>query len=475
MKANVQIPATPPGPPAWPLLNWRINALRVAFDPMVYLLKLYRDYGPLASLARGSLKYIFAFGPQYNHQILSNPGLFHEPSVEDSTMPFKTPHGSAAERLSTGLNLINDEKHKRLRRLIMPAFQKKRVEAYRDEMANLTRQKLAGWKPGQITDIALEMYRLTHMIAVKTLWGLDPSVAGEKSRQLIDYWVRLSFNPITILLPYDLPGLPFRRFLKVSEQAEAAMLAMVKQKRAAGIDNGDVLSMLLLSRDEDGSMLNDQELVGQLIGLFIAGHETTANTLTWTLFLLAQHPQILADLLDELEGQLQGEAPTIEQLNSLPLLDRVIKESMRLLPPVQWAERINMAPVKLGSYELPARTFLIYSPAVTQRLPELYSQPNRFNPARWESMNPSIYEYLPFGAGPRMCIGSSFAIMEIKIVLSIILQRYYLKLPDGCKIDRAGFTILTPKKGLPVFLEPQRHQFSKATVKGNINAVIDLT
>ncbi|HEX2914698.1 MAG TPA: cytochrome P450 [Chloroflexia bacterium] len=465
----------PPGPPGWPFLGWRRNAIKMARDPLVFLLKLHQEYGPVVNLAQNSHKYIFAFGPALNRQILSDQNLFHNPSVKEGSMPFKSPPGSAALRLSTSMALLNGEDHKRTRRLIMPAFHKKRVEAYHNEILRLTEEHLATWRPGQTVELLQEMRRLTLLVASKALLGLDTSQAGEKTRLLLQRWIDLSFDPLTILAPYNLPGLPYHKFVKLSEEVERVLQAIIWWKRESGIDSGDVLSMLLQSKDEEGNQLENRELGGQLISLLTAGHETTAISLVWTLFLLLQHPAILAGLLDEVSSTAQGQWPTPEQLNSLKLMDNVIRESMRLFSPIPFSQRVSTAPFSLDAYELPGGTNLIYSPAVTHRLPELYPEPARFNPARWETINPSIYEYLPFGAGPRLCIGSSFAWMEMKIILTLILQKFSLQLLPNSRIDRVGFFFLEPK-AMPVKLEtPESFTIRKReTIGGNVRKVVDL-
>ena len=253
-----------------------------------------------------------------------------------------------------------------------------------------------------------EMKNIALAVAFKTLLGLDLTPAGERLRTLVEAWMRVSFDPAALLLPFDIPGLPFHRQLRLSARVERALGAMIAYKRRTGADRGDVLAMLMQAHDEDGSSLSDAELIAHTLTLFVAGHETTANALTWTLFLLAQHPAVLADLRDELAG-LGGAAPALDQIDSLPLLDRVIKESLRLLPPAIFLLRVAMAEEPFGAYTIPQGSFLFYSPPITHRLPDLYPQAERFDPARWETIHPNLYEYLPFAAGPRMCIGATFA------------------------------------------------------------------
>ena len=235
--------------------------------------------------------------------------------------------------------------------------------------------------------------------------------------------------------------------------------------------------MLLHTQDEESGMqLTEDEILGHMGVFFAAGHETSANTLTWTLLLLAQHPQVAADLLDEVEGVLHGDPPTVEQLQRLPLLDRVVKESMRVLPSAPWNWRVLSQPTEFGGYTLPAGTEIFVSIYHTHHMPDLYPQPEVFDPGRWEHIAPSIFEYQPFSAGPRMCIGASFAIMEIKIILAMLLQRYRLQCLPRPTVNRSGLVVITPKGGLPMSIHQQDRQFTQGVggIHGNIREMVTL-
>jgi cytochrome P450 len=331
------------------------------------------------------------------------------------------------------------------------------------------------------------MVELSLSLAVSGLLGLHPGEEGHRVHGLLRSWGKYALLASVQLLPFDLPGFPYRRFLKFSEDLEAEFRAVIARKRAgnqgieASMDGGDALSILLdaqasqgSSSDPDPRSLTDTELMGHLTTFFTAGHETSAAALTWTLFLLSQHPQVMHDLMDELDGALRGGPPTLEQMGSLPLLDGVINESLRLFPPGTWMLRTSTAPFVIGPYQLPAGTHLVYSPAATHRLPDLYPQPNRFLPARWATIKPSTYEYLPFGGGPRRCIGATFALMELKVALPMILQRYRLEVPDGTRVDRGGTILSFPKQPLPIRLHTQDRNFAPAFVRGNIHDLLDL-
>jgi cytochrome P450 len=463
-------PLALPGPRHIPLLGWRAYALPFYRDPIGYMTRLRRRYGDVVAWEERNPVAIFAFGPEYNRQLLSDPDRF----FSDPFANLPVPPNSGLMTLRSGILNMNGEKHKQQRRLMLPAFHKKQVESYRDDMVALTGQALDRWYVGQPLDIAAEMRRLTMAIAARTLFGLDVPPNAASIGGLISRIMELLTSASVNVLPRDLPGSSYREALRVAERLQAAIGGMIAEKRAQPTLGNDVLSMLIQARDEDGAAMSDVELIAQAYTLFVAGHETSSNALTWTLFLLSQHPRILDDLRDELAGVLRGGPPTIEQLNQLPLLERVIKESMRILPPASFNARISRAAVKLGPYELPERTTVIFSQYLTHHMPELYPQPERFQPQRWERITPSIYEYLPFGAGARMCIGATFAMMEIKIVLAMLLQHYGLMLAPGARVDRSLKVTLGPKHGMPMVVLAANRPVPRVAARGDIREMVDL-
>lgn len=465
-----------PGPKALSVLGWRGNILPLLHSPVKYMLWLYREYGAVVTFARGDNSFVFVFSPEYNHQVLSDPTLFYNGEINAPGSIIHIPQGTAALKLFSGITTMNGAKHTQQRRLLMPAFHKKRIEGLRDTMVSLAERHIAGWRAGQELDMLAEMKGLTLSVAVEAILGLDPRSEGDRVRTLMSRWLRVAFSPAILALPYDVPGLPFHHMLEMSKGLEGEVRGMVERRREVGrlSEGNDALSMLLQAHDEAGAALTDDELIGQTTALFVAGHETTASALTWTLFLLAQHPRVLHDLLDELRGKLNGSAPTLEQLNDLPLLDAVIKESMRLLPPGLWFLRVAQQDTYFGPYRIEEGTRVLWTPVVTHRLPELYPDPAAFKPERWFSINPSPYEYLPFSAGPRRCLGATFATMELKLVLPLILQRYTMRLPRVAHVDLAGSPLAQPKGGLRMKLAKPGARLVKSQVRGNIADIVDL-
>jgi len=251
---------------------------------------------------------------------------------------------------------------------------------------------------------------------------------------------------------------------------------MIEYRRRSISLGHDVLSLLLRARDESGTGMTDAELIGQAVVLFGAAHLTTANTLTWTLFLLAQHPDIGSSLFDELTGVLDGDVPELGQLEKLPLLDRVIKESMRILPASCYSQRVIAEPVQLGPFYLTATTPIIFSPLISHRLPELFPNPEQFLPERWLTITPSPYAYLPFAAGPRMCLGASLAQMTLRITIPAIWQRFRLNVLERAAIHaKVRSTMLFPISGMPMLLSRPSIAFTSSYVRGNIHEFVRLS
>jgi cytochrome P450 len=271
-------------------------------------------------------------------------------------------------------------------------------------------------------------------------------------------------------LPIDGAASNYEQMLEVAERLEVQIQGLVEQTRAGCGEGSEVLPILLRARDE--GVLSEEELIGHLHNLFNAAYHTTTSALTWTVFLLAQHPAVMHELLDELDGTLAGAAPTVAQLKKLSLLDRAIKESLRILPPVVYSPRVSMEPTTLGPYQLSRGTMVVTSHYVTHHLPELFAEPERFLPDRWLESDPSPFAYLPFGAGPRMCIGATFSTMMLKICLTMIFQRFRLTVVPGSRIDRQCTLTLGPRDEIPMSILRQDRRFTASPVQGDIHDMV---
>jgi cytochrome P450 len=317
------------------------------------------------------------------------------------------------------------------------------------------------------------MRELTLQIASAVLFSHDPEEALPIGR-LIDHWLRLSFAGPVWLFPVNIPGTPYHRLLRLAQRIEEQILAMIAKRRGSSEKHADVLSILMEARDEENRGMTDTELVGQTAILFMASFETTASALTWTLFLLAQHPAVMRDLMDELDGVLGGKPPDAEQLARLPFLANVIKESMRVLPPVPYTVRATTKYLNMGPHRVPTGARIFCSHYLTHHLPDLYPEPERFRPERWSEIDPNQYEYMPFSAGPRMCIGAMFATQLLKISLATMLQQFRFTVVPETRIDRIVRITMQPRQGLPMIISRNDRQFAASPVQGQIREMVTL-
>ena len=358
-----------PGPEAMPLLGWRGNALRFFSNPIRYMTDLRETYGPIARLTRGGGSPLFfrarATGAG-THFVLSHE-LNREVLTQLDVFETRAPPGPptrAYELLSTNLLFINGERHKQQRQLLMPAFKRASLMGYFDDIVGYTQRMVDRWLEKEQVDLSAEMNRVALEIGSKTLYGQDASGDDHNLAARINEMLGRLLSPVS-MVPVNLPGSPYRRLIQSMDGIVEDLEAEIESKRAQGAAASDVLSMMVRAHDEDPQMLTDDELIGESFVMFFAGHDTTSKALVWTLFLLAQHPQTMARILDELDERLGDEIPTYEQIYELGFLDRAVKECLRLLPPAVLFPRVAVKDTRLGPYDIPAESEIIYSPYVT--------------------------------------------------------------------------------------------------------------
>jgi cytochrome P450 len=441
-------------------------------DPIGCMRDAYRRNGPLTLLGpvlpfeTSRRLNVLSIGPEFNKQVLNDAELFRT-----TGQTLRGPENSAQRRVRFGLTRMQGATHKRQRKLVMPPFHKKAVESYHDLMVNAAGDVLKNWQPGTVRGLYREMRDVSLHIASSVLFSADPGAVQAGS--MIEEWFRRNFSASTWLFPLDLPGTAYRALLRHAEKLERFILSMIEQRRKNPEGHTDVLSILTQARDDENHGMTDMELVGQATILFAASYETTASSLTWILFLIAQHPQVANTLMDELESVLGDAPPRNDQLPQLPFLERVIKESMRILPPVPYTIRSATADVEMGGFNVPKNSRVICSHYLTHHHPDLYPEPQRFLPDRWLTIDPSQHEYLPFSAGPRACIGAIFAMQAMKIAISMMLQRFRLQVVPRAQIDRAIRVTMSPRRDIAVQLHAQDRNFTRSEVRGQINEMVE--
>jgi cytochrome P450 len=433
--------------------------------------RLYQTHGLIAALEEQGQRLVFAFGPEYCQRVLSDARTFHS-----QFFAIRGPRNSSQRRLTCGLLSMNGEEHKRHRRLIIGPFHKACLESYYPGLVEQADRLAREWHPGQTRNVFGDMTRYMLRVTCNLLFGFDRSELAYEIGELIGRWVVMNHQVgMGAFIPNQEAATSYGDLLALAEALEAKVLAMIEYRRASPPGN-DVLSGLLQARDDAAQALTDAELIGQTALLFGAAHLTTANTLIWTLFLLAQHPHVAAELADELARVLRGRVPTPEELlERLPVLDRVIKESMRLLPASAYSQRVSAEPVELGPLRLAKGTTVIFSQVITHHLPELFPEPESFRPERWQTIAPSPYAYFPFAAGPRMCLGAGLALMTLKVTLTTLLQRHRFCVLPGAAIDgKVSFTMLNAASGMPMLVLPHTSPFTRVPVGGNIHELVAL-
>ncbi len=439
-------------------------------DPIACMRWLRREHGDVAALRESEQQIVFVFNPQLNRQVLSDSKLFYS-----QFFALRGPKNSSQRRLTCGLLSMNGDEHKQQRRQVSGPFEKRAIGVHHDTIATLTAEMLDGWRPGETRDIATEMTVLARKITSTMLFGMDQMQIALEIGEMLDPWVELNHQlGLAALLPTDDFMPRYDELLSLANRLEARILDLVSLRRGAGKLGTDLLSQLIRVHDETGGITTEQ-LIGHVALLFGAAHMTTANTLGWTLFLLAQHCDVMCPLYRELLAGEYDEPLAAFDSAKGSRLDRVLRESMRLLPASSYSQRSNSAPVELGPLSLAKNSLVVFSQFMTHHRADLYPNPEVFDPDRWLTITPSPYEYLPFGAGPRLCLGAPLALVTLKTILPLILKRFRLSVVPNSEITgRVVSTMLNPIFGLPMQIAAPDGRFEAAPVRGNIHTLVDL-
>jgi len=461
----------PPGPKGIPFLG---NTLQFRHDQLGFLLQLEQTYGRMATISIGKTPIVLFFRPEHIRYFLTeNPRNFTNREVAGglifgNLLVLSLLARSFTDKVTQGLHdLVGDsllttdgDFHQRHRRLLQPAFSRRRVESYTDMIVQYTQETVAQWQPGVEIDIGPDLQALTLRVTMKLLVDTDMVNQSIASSQIIE---DLIGNPVGVLegllnLQIDLPVTPYGHRMAAKRKADAFIYNLIDQRLADKCDVGDILSILLQVQDKhDDDMLTREQVRDELVSLIAAGHETTTNTITWTFYLLSEHPTVLEKVLAELQDALAGRNPQAGDLSQLTYLDWVVKESMRLYPSAWTQGRRAVGAFDLDGYHFPAGTLIMISQWVLHRLPDIWGDPQVFRPERWDPVNGQKvpqWAYFPFGGGSRICIGMPLAQLEIRLMLATILQHYVPRLLAGHPVIPLPLITLRVKHGLHVKLEP---------------------
>jgi cytochrome P450 len=362
--------------------------------------------------------------------------------------------------LGDGLFISEGDLWLRQRRLMQPAFHRQRVEAYGEVMAAYASRRAADWNDGAVLNIHEEMMAVTRAIVAKTLFDADVSdearAIGDASEIVMEYFGK-RLGSLLALVPLWLPTPTNLRLHGAIRRLDKVVYRMIADRRQSPADRGDLLSILLQAQDaDDGSRMTDRQVRDEVMTLFLAGHETTAVALSWTWYLLAQHPEVDARLADELRAALGGRPPEVADLPALRYTEMVVTESMRLYPPAYGIGREAARPTEVAGHPVPAGGIVIIPTWVVHRDVRWFDEPDAFSPERWAndaSRKLPRFAYFPFGGGPRQCIGNVFATMEATLILAAIAQRFRLALMPGQQVIPTPYITLRPEPGIRMRLE----------------------
>ncbi len=391
--------------------------------------------------------------------LLSDPAAIEQVLLKSASHFQKDAFLRALKRLlGEGLLTSEGEFWKRQRRLIQPAFHRDKIASYADIMTHHTTRVVDGFVDGAAVDVHQVMMGLTAEIVTKCLFGTS---AGDTSEveECLALVMKRSSNPFLVLVPI-LEKLPLpinRRFREVTARLDAIVRGFIAQRRALGPDAkvNDLLTMLLEAKDEDGTHMSDQQVRDEVLVLFLAGHETTALAMSWTFYELSKNPAVEAKLQNELDRVLGGRVPTFADLPRLEYTARVVQESLRLHPPAWSTGRESIDTVELAGQRLPPGTWIWIVPYTLHRDARWFDEPRAFRPERWEdglAKRLPKFAYMPFGGGPRICIGNQFALMESALLLATIAQRYSLRMVPGHRVVADPAITLRLKHGLAMTL-----------------------
>jgi cytochrome P450 len=395
------------------------------------------------------------FGP-YSVYVVNHPDYAHDVLVTHATQYYKDRVLKTVLKpvLGTGLFTNDGDFWKRQRKLVQPAFHSKRIGAYAQVMVDYAQELAQRWHDGATLDVDRDMTELTMRIVCKTLFDADVATQAHEVGEVITEVLKLTNRRFNNLLPIPdwLPTRDNRALTKSVARLDELIMGFIAEWRRTGEDKGDLLSMLLMAMDDDDAThMTDKQVRDEAMTLFGAGHETTAVTLTWAWYLLSQNPTAEARLHDELSRVLGGRAPTLADLPQLQYTEMVIKEAMRLYPPAFAVTRQNIEDVTIADYPIKKNSIVMVNIYGMHRDVRFFENPDQFRPERFSTeneKNPSKYAYLPFGGGPRVCIGNQFAMMEAKLVLATLAQRFQLSLAPGHQVVPERVFTLRPKYGL---------------------------
>lgn len=435
----------PPGPKGMPLIGSLFDFMK---DRLGFLKMVREEFGDFA---------YFKLGPRHIY-FINNPEFIENILVKDNRKFIKSKVLQRA-KIIVGEGLLTSEKEKHLknRRAIQPLFHNKAIPSYADIMVRETRELTEKWSGGNTIDLHNEMMKLTQTIVVKTLFGTE---LGGKTQELVkslNYIMGMFpkiMMPFSELLDY-LPIPSMNRLRKEMKFLDRTIYNLVNERRKTGDEKNDLLNVLLNTRDEEGNeFFSDKQIRDEIITFFIAGQETTSNSLCWTYYLLSQNPEYEELLLKEIDKVPGERPPTIDNINQLGIAENIFREALRMYPPAWVVARRATEDYEINGYTIPANSDIYMSQYVVHHDSRFFEYPYKFRPDRWdaESKLPR-FAYFPFGGGPRRCIGEPFAYMEAVLIIAVISRKWKLELQPDFRVEMEPFITIRPKYGMKMVLK----------------------
>jgi cytochrome P450 len=440
-------------------------------ETLQMLLAFYERYGPIYAFRSLHRPVVALIGPEANHFV-----------TVSGAENFSWRKGMFGEQLipliGDGLITTDWEYHDRARRIMMPAFHRRRLDAAVEVMVDEAGRALREWSPGATVDFYEWVRDVAMNIAMRALLGLDPHSGGLGHEAAVAFERALAFyDTETWMMLLRGPGSPWARMQANRRALDEIILGQIEERRPSGAGvapagnaaaGDDILSMLLEARDEDGEGFTARELRDQMMHLLFGGHDTTSSTLSFLICELSRNPHVLERVLEEQDRVLGDRTPTAEDLlNGLPYLSLVVDETLRLYPPVWFGPRMSVKPFEFAGHRVPAGVHIIHSSWVTHRLPDVFPNPEAFIPERFEPearrrLAPGAY--IPFGGGQRICIGKRFGQLVVKAVATTVLQSFRCELRPGYELKVGKLPTLSPEGGLPVRIGVWQGDRPRATV-----------
>jgi len=426
--------------------------MRLRRAPVQTLVALHDRFGPVFATGVGPYKFVFLVGPNASRELFQPPT--DRFSWREATKVLTVVDGDTALIVSDG------PEHERRRRIVLPAFNIRRIDRHVPLMVSEARRTFAAWSEGREVDVYQEMRRCIRRIVIRALFGDRLSEGADELGDRLQPALDFVDRPLP-QVKINVPGTPWHRARVARRRTDELVFTEIEARRREGVrdDANDVLSWLLAASDPegDGARLTDQEVRDQVVSLIAAGYETTSAAVGWTLWAALAHPGVW----DRLRAEVGDEPVDAERLRTLTYLDGVVSESLRLWPPGAVAGRQLLELIDADGVHVPAGVVALYSPYVTQRLPDLWPDPLAFRPERWDKEDPAYVEpaplsYLPFGAGPRRCIGFAFALTEIKVLLAEAVRTVDFELLTSVEPTPESLASMRPKGGVHARVRSRR-------------------